>query len=91
MVQDAEGNNVPVHMGSHGIGITPDRRIDRGEPRREWHYLARRVTPFHCGIVNLKQGDDEADAACDSLYKSLIALGLDPLYDDAKSGQGANL
>jgi len=38
--------------------------------------------------VNLKQGDDEADAACDALYDSLTALGLDPLYDDRKERAG---
>ena len=89
MVQDAEGNNVPVHMGSHGIGVS--RLIgalieaNHDENGIIW---PEGVTPFHCGIVNLKQGDEEADAACDSLYKSLIALGLDPLYDDRKERAG---
>ena len=89
MVQDAEGNNVPVHMGSHGIGVS--RLIgalieaNHDENGIIW---PEGVTPFHCGIVNLKQGDEEADAACDSLYKSLIALGLDPLDDDRKERAG---
>ena len=89
VVQDAEGNNVPVHMGSHGIGVS--RLIgalieaNHDENGIIW---PEGVTPFHCGIVNLKQGDEEADAACDSLYKSLIALGLDPLYDDRKERAG---
>lgn len=89
MVQDAEGNNVPVHMGSHGIGVSrligaliEANHDDNGIIWPEG------VTPFHCGIVNLKQGDEEADAACDSLNKSLIALGLDPLYDDRKERAG---
>ena len=89
MVQDAEGNNVPVHMGSHGIGVSrligaliEANHDDNGIIWSEG------VTPFHCGIVNLKQGDEQADAACDSLYKSLIALGLDPLYDDRKERAG---
>ncbi|TVP96356.1 MAG: proline--tRNA ligase, partial [Roseinatronobacter sp.] len=47
------------------------------------------VTPFHCGIVNLKQGDAEADAACDGLYKALVAKGLEPLYDDRSERAGA--
>ena len=46
------------------------------------------VTPFHCGIVNLKQGDSETDAACDALYDGLRALGLDPLYDDRQERAG---
>ena len=89
MVQDAEGNNVPVHMGSHGIGVS--RLIGALiEANHDYNGIIwpEGVTPFHCGIVNLKQGDEEADAACDSLYKSLIALGLDPLYDDRKERAG---
>jgi prolyl-tRNA synthetase len=46
------------------------------------------VTPFHCGIINLKQGDAAADAACAALYASLTALGLEPLYDDRKERAG---
>jgi prolyl-tRNA synthetase len=38
--------------------------------------------------VNLKQGDEEADAACEALYKSATALGLDPLYDDRNERAG---
>ena len=47
------------------------------------------VTPFHCGIVNLKQGDAATDAACEGLYKALKAQGLDPLYDDRDERAGA--
>ncbi|WP_295537606.1 His/Gly/Thr/Pro-type tRNA ligase C-terminal domain-containing protein, partial [uncultured Thioclava sp.] len=46
------------------------------------------VTPFHVGIVNLKQGDAEADAACEALYDSFTAAGLEPLYDHRKERAG---
>jgi len=46
------------------------------------------VTPFHVGIVNLKQGDAAADAACDSLYAAVTAAGLDALYDDRNERAG---
>ncbi|SDG59193.1 proline--tRNA ligase [Alloyangia pacifica] len=88
-VVDNEGNKVPVHMGSHGIGVSrllgaiiEASHDDKGIIWPEG------VTPFHCGIVNLKQGDDEADAACEALYKSLTALGLEPLYDDRNERAG---
>ncbi|UWR34399.1 proline--tRNA ligase [Sulfitobacter sp. W027] len=88
-VQGPDGKQVPVHMGSHGIGVSrllgaiiEASHDDKGIIWPEG------VTPFHAGIVNLKQGDDEADSACDALYKSLKALGLDPLYDDRKGGAG---
>jgi len=40
------------------------------------------VAPFGAGIINLKTGDVEADAACENLYQQLTAAGVDPLYDD---------
>ena len=88
-VQDAEGKKVPVHMGSHGIGVSrlvgaiiEANHDDKGIIWPEG------VTPFYCGIVNLKQGDDEADRACENLYKKLTMAGLDPLYDDRNERAG---
>jgi len=88
-VQDSEGKKVPVHMGSHGIGVSrlvgaiiEANHDDKGIIWPEG------VTPFHCGVVNLKQGDDEADGACESLYKKLTIAGLDPLYDDRNERAG---
>jgi prolyl-tRNA synthetase len=88
-VTNAEGTRVPVHMGSHGIGVSrllgaiiEASHDDRGIIWPEG------VTPFPCGIVNLKQGDEAADAACAALYRSLTALGLEPLYDDTDSRAG---
>mmetsp|Transcript_23351 Transcript_23351/g.40707 ORF Transcript_23351/g.40707 Transcript_23351/m.40707 type:complete len:446 (+) Transcript_23351:22-1359(+) len=88
-VQGPDGKPTPVHMGSHGIGVSrllgaiiEASHDDKGIIWPEG------VTPFHCGIVNLKQGDAEADGACEALYKSLTALGLDPLYDDRNERAG---
>ncbi|SDY45617.1 proline--tRNA ligase [Citreimonas salinaria] len=89
-VQGPDGQAVPVHMGSHGIGVSrllgaiiEASHDDRGIIWPEG------VTPFHCGIVNLKSGDEAADAACRSIYDSLTALGLEPLYDDTDDRAGA--
>ena len=89
VVQGPDGKQTPVHMGSHGIGVSrllgaiiEASHDDKGIIWPEG------VTPFHCGIVNLKQGDADADSACEALYKSLTALGLDPLYDDRKERAG---
>ena len=79
---DSEGNKVPVHMGSHGIGVSRLLgAIIEASHDDNGIIWPEGVTPFHCGIVNLKQGDAEADAACDALYNSLTAIGLEPLYD----------
>jgi prolyl-tRNA synthetase len=85
-----DGAKVPVQMGSHGIGVSrllgaiiEASHDDKGIIWPEG------VTPFHCGIVNLKQGDDETDAACEGIYKALQKAGLDPLYDDRNDRAGA--
>ena len=88
-VQDAEGKKVPVHMGSHGIGVSHlVGAIIEASHDDKGIIWPEGVTPFHCGIVNLKQGDDEADGACESLYKKLTIAGLDPLYDDRNERAG---
>ncbi len=88
-VQNEEGERVPLHMGSHGIGVSRLLgAIIEASHDDNGIIWPEGVTPFHCGIVNLKQGDAEADAACEALYDSLTALGLDPLYDDRKERAG---
>jgi len=90
MVRNSDGAQVPVHMGSHGIGVSrllgaiiEANHDDKGIIWPEG------VTPFHVGIVNLKQGDNSTDAACDAIYAELQARGLDPLYDDRDERAGA--
>lgn len=88
-VQTAEGEKVSVHMGSHGIGVSRLLgAIIEASHDDNGIIWPEGVTPFHAGIVNLKQGDAEADAACEALEKALEAAGLEPLYDDRKERAG---
>ncbi len=89
-VNDAEGKQVPVHMGSHGIGVSrligaliEANHDDNGIVWPE------SVAPFRVGIVNLKQGGEATDPVCEMLYKGLQLCGLDPLYDDRDERAGA--
>ena len=89
VVQGPDGKQVPVHMGSHGIGVSRLMgAIIEASHDDNGIIWPEGVTPFHCGIVNLKQGDAEADAACEALYSSLGLLGLEPLYDDRNERAG---
>ncbi|MFV0299374.1 MAG: His/Gly/Thr/Pro-type tRNA ligase C-terminal domain-containing protein, partial [Paracoccus sp. (in: a-proteobacteria)] len=85
-----DGAKVPVHMGSHGIGVSrllgASIEASHDEKGIIW---PEGVTPFHVGIVNLKQGDPSTDSACEALYRELKARGLDPLYDDRDERAGA--
>ena len=88
-VQGPDGKNVPVHMGSHGIGVSRlVGAIIEASHDDKGIIWPEGVTPFHVGIVNLKQGDEKADEACEALYKSVEALGLEPLYDDRDERAG---
>ncbi len=90
VVQGPDGEQTPVHMGSHGIGVS--RLVgalieaNHDENGIVW---PEGVTPFHVGIVNLRQGDDSCDRACEELYAALRAAGLDPLYDDRDERAGS--
>ncbi len=89
-VQGPDGRPVPVHMGSHGIGVSrlagaiiEASHDDRGIIWPE------EVAPYRVGIVNVKQGDATSDLACEGLYKALQAAGVEVLYDDREERAGA--
>ncbi len=89
-VQTGEGDQVPVHMGSHGIGVSRlVGAIIEASHDDKGIIWPEDVTPFPVGIVNLRQGDEATDGACEALYKALNAAGLEPLYDDRAERAGA--
>jgi prolyl-tRNA synthetase len=89
VVATGEGGEVPVHMGSYGIG--PSRLVaaiieaSHDEAGIIW---PEPVAPFKVVILNLKQGAAETDAACGELYRDLIAKGVEVLYDDRDERAG---
>jgi prolyl-tRNA synthetase len=90
LVDDGQGGRVPVHMGSHGIGVSRlVGAIIEASHDENGIIWPEGVTPFHVGIVNLKHGDPACDRACEDLYKAFTAKGLDPLYDDRTERAGA--
>ena len=82
-VQNAEGKDVAVHMGSYGIGVS---RLVGGiiEASHDENGIIwpTEIAPFGVGILNLKVDDADCTAACDRLYAQAQAAGLDPLLDD---------
>jgi prolyl-tRNA synthetase len=89
-VAGSDGGVRPVHMGSYGIG--PSRLVaaiieaSHDENGIVW---PEAVAPFRVGLLNLKQGDANTDAACEGLYRDLTAAGIDVLYDDSEERPGA--
>ncbi len=89
-VVDADGNRTPVHMGSHGIGVSrlagaiiEASHDDRGIIWPE------SVAPFHVGIINLAQEDSGTGEVCENLYRALKSEGMEVLYDDRAERAGA--
>ncbi|TNE41837.1 MAG: proline--tRNA ligase [Alphaproteobacteria bacterium] len=91
VVAGPDGQNaVPVQMGSYGIGVS---RLVGGiiEASHDENGIIwpMSVAPYHVGLVNLKSGDADTDAACEKLYKELEAAGVEVLYDDTDDRAGA--
>ncbi len=88
-VVNAEGNSVPLEGGSYGIGVS---RLVGGiiEASHDDKGIIwpESVAPFEVAVVNLKQGDADTDAACESLYEQLGTAGFDVLYDDRNERAG---
>jgi len=89
-VQGPDGELVAVEMGSYGIGVSrlvgAIIEASHDEAGIIW---PQAVAPFDVGLINLKVGDAETDAACEDFYKRLRTAGLEVLYDDRDDRAGA--
>ncbi len=89
-VTNDAGQSVPVHMGSHGIGIS--RLVGA---IIEAHHDAKgiiwplAVAPFSVSLVNLARNDTTCHATCERLYRELTDRGIEVLYDDREDSPGA--
>ena len=90
VVATPDGKEVPVHMGSYGIG--PSRLVaaiieaSHDEAGIIW---PEPVAPFKVAILNLKQGAADTDGACEQLYRDLTGKGIEALYHDLDERPGA--
>ncbi|WP_370195385.1 proline--tRNA ligase [Aurantimonas coralicida] len=90
VVTGPDGKDVPVHMGSYGIG--PSRllaAIIEASHDENGIIWPKSVAPFDVGLINMKPGDADCDAACEDLYRQMQAAGIDVLYDDQDTRAGA--
>ena len=88
-VSGSDGVEVPVHGGSYGVGVS--RLVGaiieacHDENGIKW---PEEVAPFKVAILNLKQGAEDTDAACEKMYATLAASNVDVLYDDTDQRPG---
>jgi len=90
VVAGPDGAEHPIHGGSYGVGVS--RLV--GAIIEAFHDEAgikwpEPVAPFKVAILNLKQGGAETEAACEELYRTLSAKGVDVLYHDLDERPGA--
>ena len=88
-VTGPDGKDIPVHMGSYGIGLTRIvPAIIEASHDDNGIIWPVSVAPFEVSLINLKSGDAQCDAANEKLYGQLEAAGIDVLYDDRETGAG---
>ena len=91
-VSGPDGQNVPVHMGSYGIGVSRlVGGIIEASHDEKGIIWPDSVAPFDVALVNLKPGDAACDSVCAELYHGCIKAGIDPLLDDRDERPGAKL
>ena len=89
-VAGPDGVEVPVSMGSYGIG--PSRVVAAAiEASHDSNGIVwpDALAPFHVGIVNMKPGEDACDAACAELHDTLERANVEVLLDDTNARAGA--
>ena len=88
-VQGPDGGMIAVQMGSYGIGVSrlPAAIIEASHDEAGIVWPVP-VAPFEVGLINLKAGDKDTDAACDDLYGKLEKAGISALYDDTQERAG---
>ena len=89
-VQGPDGQPVSIQSGSYGVGVSRlAGAIIEASHDEAGIIWPEPVAPFHVGLINLKAGEPQVDAACEKLYRMLEASGIDVLYDDTDERPGA--
>ena len=90
VVTGASGDEVPVEMGSYGIGVSRlVGGIIEASHDEDGIIWPERVAPFRVGLVNLSADDRTCTQTCDRIYGVLSANDAETLYDDRSVRAGA--
>lgn len=88
-VVGAEGQMIPLEMGSYGIGVSrlvaAIIEANHDEQGIKW---PESVAPFKVGLLNLKAGDKRAEVIAESIYHTLCQQSIEVLYDDRDERAG---
>jgi len=82
-VQTQDGQNVTLHMGSYGIGVSRlVGAVIEASHDPKGIIWPESVAPFRLGLINLKVADAACTKLCDDLYGKLRNAKVEVLYDD---------
>ena len=89
MVVTSDGTEVPVQMGSYGVGVS---RLVGGVIEAchddDGIIWPEALAPFKIVLINLRVGDDACDKACEDIFTKLNAGGTEVMYDDRDERAG---
>ena len=91
-VSDSDGQNIPVYMGSYGVGLSRlVGAVIEANHDKDGIVWPKEITPWYYNIINLKVGDEDCDNACIDLYNLIREKKYSVLYDDTDERAGAKL
>ena len=88
-VLDPNGREVPLTMGSYGIGV--ERILTSAVEQNhdaDGMFLPRAIAPFDVVLTAANMDDAGVRSSAESLYKQLQDMGLDVLFDDRQERPG---
>ena len=89
---DEKGESKYFVMGCYGIGVgrTLQTLVEVFSDENGIN-LPVSVSPFALAVVNLNVNDENINGISEKIYKDLISMGADVLYDDRKLSAGIKL
>ncbi len=91
-IQDQNGNNIPVHMGSYGIGVSrlvgAIIEAHHDEKGIQWPIS---VAPFKIAIINLMPDDQDCATKSIEYYEYFMKNKLEVILDDRICSIGKKL
>ena len=91
-VQNNEGKNIPVHMGSYGIGISRlVGAIIEAYHDKKGITWPLSVAPFSVSLINLMIDDKECQNISEMIYEKLTTMSIEVLFDERDCSIGKKL
>ena len=88
-VLDANGKEVPIVMGSYGIGL--ERILSAAAEQnhdKDGLFLPRSIAPFDVVLTAANMDDESVRTAAEKLYAEMQAKSLDVIFDDRPERPG---